>query len=54
MKEDVTTFVRERNTCEQNKIEQLLILGLLQPLEIPSQAWTHISMDFIEGFPNSE
>lgn len=27
---------------------------LLQPLEVPDQAWTHISMDFIKGLPESE
>jgi hypothetical protein len=29
------------------------LLGLLQPLPIPSQAWQSVSLDFIEGFPKS-
>jgi hypothetical protein len=37
--------------CQRNKVEHLHPVGLLQPLEVPSTVWSHVSMDFIEGFP---
>jgi transposase InsO family protein len=36
--------------CQCNKVEHLHLAGLLQPLEVPSTIWSHIAMDFIEGF----
>lgn len=54
LKEDMTLMVKECDTCSQAKGEHGPYPGMLQPLEIPKQAWTHISMDFIEGLPKSE
>lgn len=53
MKSDVTTFVKECDTCQQNKHETVAYPGLLQPLPVPEAPWTDISMDFIEGLPKS-
>jgi len=47
-------FVRECNMCQQNKNENVLTPGLLQPLPIPLALFTDIIMDFIEGLRKSE
>ncbi|KAL0361047.1 UNVERIFIED_CONTAM: Retrovirus-related Pol polyprotein from transposon.6 [Sesamum radiatum] len=48
------SWVRECETCQRSKHENIPYPGLLQPLPIPSQAWSCISMDFVEGLPPSE
>jgi len=47
----VQDWVRSCSTCQRNKTETRQPAGLLQPLEVPSQVWADISMDFIEGLP---
>jgi hypothetical protein len=47
----VQAWVRSCVTYQRNKTETLRPAGLLQPLDVPSQVWADISMDFIEGLP---
>lgn len=53
MKLDVTYYVKHFTVCQKNKSENTPYLGLLQPLLVPNKAWTHISVDFVEGLPKS-
>lgn len=58
--QEVVRLVRHEDRCGElcttvlAKHENCKIPGLLQPLPIPSSAWQDISLDFIEGLPNSE
>lgn len=47
-------WVTECPVCQKNKGETCHYPGLLDPLHIPDMAWSHISMDFIEGLPKSQ
>jgi hypothetical protein len=50
----IRQFIRECNVCQRNKHENMVSLGLLQPLPIPSAPFIDINMDFVEGLPKSE
>uniref|UniRef100_A0A453T401 Integrase catalytic domain-containing protein n=1 Tax=Aegilops tauschii subsp. strangulata TaxID=200361 RepID=A0A453T401_AEGTS len=39
--------------CQQAKPDRAASPGLLQPLPVPSQPWEMISMDFVDGLPQS-
>jgi hypothetical protein len=47
----VADWVRSCVTCQCNKTLTLPPAGLLHPLEVPSQVWADISIDFIERLP---
>lgn len=54
MKAAVAQFVKACPVCPKNKTEHQMPAGLLQPLPLPDLAWSHITMDFVEGLPKSE
>jgi hypothetical protein len=54
MKAAVSKYVQECQVCQQAKVEHVRQPGLLQPLEIPNQAWQVVCMDFIERLPKSQ
>jgi hypothetical protein len=51
---DVSEYVANCPDCQRNKPRSQLPAGLLQPLEIPSQPWESISMDFIVRLPKTK
>jgi hypothetical protein len=51
MKDNVKNYVQQCTICQQAKAEHVKILELLSPFPIPIEAWSTISMDFIEGLP---
>lgn len=54
MKKDVDQYIKSCDVCQRNKSELWPYPGLLQPLPIPNQVWSQISMAFIEGLHLSE
>ncbi|KAL2943047.1 Transposon Tf2-9 polyprotein [Bienertia sinuspersici] len=54
MRDDIEAYVKTCLVCQQDKIEQQVPSGLLQPLPIPERPWESVSMDFISALPKSE
>ena len=54
MRGDIKKYVQQCDICQRNKYDTLAPGGLLQPLPIPAQVWSDISMDFIEGLPRTK
>jgi hypothetical protein len=53
MKREIAKYVSGCDICQRVKASHLRTVGILQPLPIPSWKWEDISMDFIDGLPNT-
>lgn len=53
MKQHVKLLVEACQVCKQAKPGRVRYPGLLEPLPVPKQAWELITMDFVEGLPQS-
>lgn len=53
MKMNIEKMVQSCDVCQIIKRDQGPNLGLLQPLPIPKEVWSHVFMDFMEGLPIS-
>lgn len=53
MSKDIQSYIRSCSVCQQCKYETIGSPGLEQPLPILTAIWSDISMDFIDGLPNS-
>jgi hypothetical protein len=54
MSNDIQQNIRNWDTCGRTKLWRDGLQGLLKPLPIPEQIWKEISIDFIEGLPESQ
>lgn len=53
MKEHIRQYVQSCTTCQQAKPERIKYPGLLEPRPLPEGAWQVVTMDFIDGLPQS-
>lgn len=51
MREDIEQYVTTCVSCQQNKPNNQLPMGLLQPLPIPDRPWQQVTMDYITQLP---
>lgn len=53
MSQDIQTYIMSCQVCQRCKYDTTASPGLLHPLPIPDTIWTDLSMDFIDGLPDS-
>lgn len=54
MRHEFIKYVQSCDVCQRIKTGNHFPQGLLQPLPVPKQIWEDISLDFVEGLPNSD
>ncbi|KAL0194835.1 hypothetical protein M9458_008407, partial [Cirrhinus mrigala] len=54
LRRDVQEYVQACNICARSKNINAPSTGELQPLPVPKRPWTHISLDFVTGLPDSQ
>jgi hypothetical protein len=54
MKNMIKQYVSQYTTCQQAKPKRVSYPSLLQPLPVLDYAWQVVTLDFIEGLPNSQ
>ena len=47
MQDDVMQYTKTSLICQQDKVEKVKVVGLLEPLPVPTRPWDSVSMDFI-------
>ncbi len=53
LRETIEAYVKGCSVCQRTKLSHLGPIGYLKPLEVATQPWTEISMDFVEQLPRS-
>ncbi|KAL0199697.1 hypothetical protein M9458_002884, partial [Cirrhinus mrigala] len=54
LRRDVQEYVQACNICARSKTSNSPSTGELQPPPTPKRPWSHISVDFVTGLPDSE
>lgn len=54
IKEKVTTYIKRCADCQRNKHDTHAPYGEMQAMELPSEPWADIAMDFVTGLPESK
>jgi len=54
MSNDIRRYIRNCDTCGRTKPWRDGLQGLLKPLPVPERIWKEISIDFIDGLPESQ